>query len=129
MDADGSNVHRIGGPSGSADDQRWNDIAWSRDDWIVFTVGQTVNGCFNVRVDKIRPDGLDRTTVSSGGPYCTPPGREQSGDADPAVSADGKTIYNSRGFPYPRPAFRTRSCATCMPSQATHGRPERSRRT
>ena len=105
MDADGSNTHPVGGPTGADDDQRWNDFAWSSDDWIVFTVGQTVNGCFNVRVDKIRPDGSDRTKVSGGGPNCTPPGREQSGDADPGVSADGKTIYSSRGFPYPPPGF------------------------
>jgi WD40-like Beta Propeller Repeat len=105
MEADGSNTQRVGGPSGADDDQRWNDIAWSSDGWIVFTVGQTVNGCFNVRVDKIRPDGSDRTKVSGGGADCTPPGREQSGDADPGISADGRTIYSSRGFPYPPPGF------------------------
>lgn len=64
-----------------------------------------MNGCFKVRLDKMRPDGSGRTMVTDGGPYCTPPGREQSGDADPGFSADGKTIYSSRGFPYPPPGF------------------------
>ena len=79
----------------------WGDLAWSRDDWLMFTVGQTVSGCFKVRVDKIRPDGSQRTQVSDGGPNCTPAGLEQSGDADPGWSADGETIYSSRGFPVP----------------------------
>ncbi|HEY6928961.1 MAG TPA: hypothetical protein VJA66_04715 [Thermoanaerobaculia bacterium] len=105
MNADGSELHAIGGPSGAPDDQRWNDIAWSSDDWIAFTVGQTINGCFKVRVDKIRPDGSSRTRLTDGGPYCTPPGKEQSGDADPGFSADGKTIYSSRGFPYAPPGL------------------------
>ena len=39
--------------------------------------------------------------MSDGGPNCTPPGLEQSGDADPGWSADGATIYSSRGFPVP----------------------------
>jgi dipeptidyl aminopeptidase/acylaminoacyl peptidase len=105
MDADGSNLRLVGAPSTAPDDLRWNDFAWSSDDWILFTVGQTVNGCFKVRVDKIRPDGSDRTRVTDGGPYCTPPGWEQSGDADPGVSADGKTIYSSRGYPFSPPGF------------------------
>lgn len=105
MDADGSNSLLVGAPSGRDDDQPWNDIAWSNDDWIFFTVGQTVGGCFNVRIDKIRPDGSDRTRVTDGGPFCTPPGREQSGDADPGISPDGGTVYSSRGFPFPPPGF------------------------
>jgi WD40 repeat protein len=105
MDADGGNPARVGGPSGGNEDLRWNDFAWSSDDWVVFTVGQIVDGCFNVRVDRIRPDGTDRTPMSAGGPFCTPPGREQSGDADPGISADGKTIYSSRGFPFPPRGF------------------------
>jgi Tol biopolymer transport system component len=105
MDADGSNPRPVGQPSGASDDQRWADVAWSHDDWIYFTVGQTLNGCFNVRVDRIRPDGTGRAKVSGGGPYCTPRGREQSGDADPGISADGSTVYSSRGFPFPPPGF------------------------
>jgi hypothetical protein len=105
MDADGSSPRLVGVPSGAGDDQRWNDIAWSSTDWIIFTVGQTVNGCFNVRLDRIRPDGTDRTRITDGGPDCTPPGREQSGDADPGISADGATIYSSRGFPEAPPGF------------------------
>src|SRR5207244_2021750 len=57
------------------------------------------NNCFKVRMDKIRPDGSARTKVSDGGSNCTPMGFEQSGDADPGFSSDGKTIYSSRGFP------------------------------
>jgi Tol biopolymer transport system component len=58
---------------------------------------------FKVHTEKIRPDGSQRTQVSDGGPNCTPPGFEQSGDADPGWSADGSIIYSSRGFPV-RPA-------------------------
>lgn len=99
MNADGSRVHRIGRPSGSLDDKVWGDYAWSRDNWILFTVGQYSNNCFKARLDKIRADGSHRTKVTDGGPNCTPPGMEQNGDADPGFSADGKTIYSSRGFP------------------------------
>jgi hypothetical protein len=99
MNADGSGSHLVGAPSGALDDLRWNDFAWSSDDWILFTVGQNTDNCFKVRLDKIRPDGTARTQVTDGGPNCTPPGKEQSGDADPGFSADGKTIYSSRGFP------------------------------
>jgi len=105
MDADGSNQHLVAAPSGADDDLRWNDFAWSSTDWVLFTVGQNVGGCFKVRLDKIRPDGSDRTPVTDGGPFCTPPGREQSGDADPGFSADGGTIYSSRGFPFEPPGF------------------------
>src|SRR5262249_21855873 len=105
MNADGSNQHLIGAPSGSPDDIRWNDFAWSSDDWILFTVGQIIGGCFKVRLDKIRPDGTERTQVTDGGPHCTPQGWEQSGDADPGFSSDGKTIYSSRGFPIAAPGF------------------------
>jgi hypothetical protein len=99
MNADGSNVHLVGGPSGALDDNHWADFAWSSDDWILFTVAQFTNNCYKVRLDKIRPDGTARTKVTDGGPNCTPGGMEQSGDADPGFSADGRTIYSSRGFP------------------------------
>ena len=99
MNADGSNAHRVGAPSGAVNDEHWADFAWSSDDWILFTVGQTTGGCFKVRLDKIRPDGTARTQVTDGGPNCTPSGKEQSGDADPGFSADGQTIFTSRGFP------------------------------
>jgi hypothetical protein len=99
MNADGSGSRLVGGPSGAPDDLRWYDFAWSGDDWIVFTVAQFTNHCFKARLDKIRPDGTTRTKVTDGGPNCTPAGMEPSGDADPGFSADGKTIYSSRGFP------------------------------
>jgi len=98
---DGSAPARVAHARGTSDDQAWGDLAWSRDDWLMFTVGQTLNGCFKVRVDKIRPDGSQRSQLSDGGPNCTPPGKEQSGDADPGWSADGRTVYSSRGFPVP----------------------------
>lgn len=100
---DGSAPVQIAAARGSADDMFFGDLAWSRDNWLLFSVAQNVNGCFKVRTDKIRPDGSERTQVSDGGPNCTPPGFEQSGDADPGWSADGATIYSSRGFPA-RPA-------------------------
>lgn len=99
MNADGSDAHRIGLASGGDDDLGWGDYAWSSDDWILFTVAQRINGCFKVRLDKLRPDGSARTKITDGGPSCTPDGMEQSGDADPGWSPDGKTIYSSRGFP------------------------------
>lgn len=99
MNADGSDVRRVGSPSGAPDDLGWGDFAWSSDDWILFTVAQNVDGCFKVRLDKIRPDGSARTKVTDGGPNCTPEGKEQCGDADPGFSADGQTIFTSRGFP------------------------------
>ncbi|HLQ23774.1 MAG TPA: hypothetical protein VK132_11240, partial [Gemmatimonadales bacterium] len=99
MSADGSGAAEVAHAAGSADDMQWGDPAWSADDWILFVVGQTTNGCFKTRLDKIRPDGTARTKVTDGGPNCTPQGMEQSGDADPGFSADGKTIFTSRGFP------------------------------
>jgi Tol biopolymer transport system component len=101
MSADGSNPVLLGRPSAALDDLQWGDLAWSRDDWILFSVAQNTNNCFKVRLDKIRPDGTARTQVTDGGPNCTPPGMEQSGDADPGWSADGTTIYSSRGLPVP----------------------------
>jgi hypothetical protein len=98
MNLDGSSPHVVAQPSGALDDLRWDDFAWSSDNWIVFTVGQNTNNCFKVRVDKIRPDGTSRTQLTNGGPSCTPPGMEQYGDADPGISADGRTIYSSRGL-------------------------------
>ena len=98
---EGSSPTRVASASGAGDDMFWGDLAWSRDNWLLFTVAQNVNGCFKVRTDKIRPDGSQRTQVSDGGPNCTPAGLEQSGDADPGWSADSGTIYSSRGFPVP----------------------------
>jgi len=99
INPDGSDPVLIAQSSNTVDDMQWGDIAWGPDDWILFSVAQNVNGCFKVRTDKIRPDGSSRTQVSDGGPNCTPPGFEQSGDADPGWSPDGNTIYSSRGFP------------------------------
>jgi Tol biopolymer transport system component len=98
---DGSNPQAIGAASGAADDWVWGDIAWSRDNWILFVVGQnTAEGSFcNSRIDKIRPDGSQRTQVTDGGPDCTPPGKEAIGDADPGWSSDGQTIFSSHGLP------------------------------
>jgi Tol biopolymer transport system component len=99
MNADGSDPVMVAHPSGALDEIRWGDLAWSSDNWILFSVAQNIQNCFKVRLDKIRPDGTARTQVTDGGPNCTPSGKEQSGDADPGFSADGKTIYSSRGFP------------------------------
>jgi Tol biopolymer transport system component len=101
--ADGSHAQEIAAAAGTPDDMSWGDIAWSSDDWILFSVSQNVGGCFKVRTDKILPDGGSRTQVTNGGPSCTPMGFEQSGDADPGWSPDGKTIYSSRGFPVEPP--------------------------
>jgi len=99
MNADGSHAREIAGPSGAPDDVNWGDLAWSSSDWILFVTAQNIDGCFKTRLDKIRPDGSQRTKVTDGGANCTPVGMEQSGDADPGFSADGRTIYSSRGFP------------------------------
>jgi Tol biopolymer transport system component len=97
---DGSNPQTVGAASGASDDWVWVDIAWSSNNWILFGVGETVNGSFcKSRLDKIRPDGTSRTQVSDGGPNCTPPNKEANGDADAGWSSDGKTIYSSRGLP------------------------------
>jgi len=92
MNADGSDAHLLGAPSGALDDLRWGDFAWSSDDWILFTVAENTDDCFKARLDKIRPDGTARTKVTDGGPNCTPDGMEQSGDADPGFSADGTRV-------------------------------------
>jgi len=105
MDADGSHPRLVGQPSGAVDDLTWGDLAWSRDNWLLFSVGQNTQHCFKVRLDKMRPDGTARTQVTDGGPNCTPHGMEQSGDADPGFSADGQTIFSSRGFPVPPAGF------------------------
>jgi Tol biopolymer transport system component len=105
MNADGSGRRLIAIPSGTDDDRQWGDPAWSSDDWILFTVAQFTGGCFKVRLDKMRPDGSLRTKVTDGGSDCTPPGKEQSGDSDPGFSADGKTIFSSRGFSNAPPGF------------------------
>lgn len=101
MNADGSGAREVARPAGHDLDQDWGDIAWSSQDWILFSVGElgTRGDCFKVRLDKIRPDGTRRTRVTDGGPNCTPAGKEQSGDSDPGFSADGTTVYTSRGFP------------------------------
>jgi Tol biopolymer transport system component len=100
VDVDGSNPEVVGSASGAADDWIWGDIAWSRENWILFVVGQnSADGSFcNSRVDKIRPDGSARTQVTDGGQTCTPPDKEAIGDADPGWSSDGATIYSSRGL-------------------------------
>jgi dipeptidyl aminopeptidase/acylaminoacyl peptidase len=107
MNADGSDPHEIGRPSGGNLDFEWGDIAWSSQDWILFVVAQndSNNACFKTRLDKVRPDGTQRTQVTDGGPNCTPTGMEQNGDADPGFSSDGATIYTSRGFPLSPPGF------------------------
>ncbi len=97
--SDGTKSQTIGVASGAADDWVWGDIAWSRQDWILFVVGQNASSGFcTSRIDKIRPDGSQRTQVTDGGPECTPPGKEAVGDADPGWSSDGATIYSSRGL-------------------------------
>lgn len=102
MNRDGSGAREVARPKGDDSDLVWADPAWSVDDWILLTVGVNPGGsCFKVKLDKIRPDGTGRTQVTDGGPNCTPPGREQSGDADPGFSADGRTIFSSRGYPNP----------------------------
>jgi Tol biopolymer transport system component len=99
IDADGENAQTVGSASGAPDDWVWGDIAWSRENWILFVVGQRLDGSFcSSRIDKIRPDGSERTQVTDGGPSCTPPGKEAIGDADPGWSSDGQTIYSSRGL-------------------------------
>ncbi len=98
-DADGANAHRIAASPGTREDGAWGDIAWGPGDWILFTVQTNIGDCFKVRTDKIRADGSERTQVSDGGSSCTPQGFEQAGDADPGWSADGATIYTSRGLP------------------------------
>lgn len=107
MNADGSDAHEIGHPSGANLDVAWGDIAWSSQNWILFVVADkgASGACFKTRLDKVRPDGKQRTQVTEGGPNCTPPGMEQSGDADPGFSADGATIYTSRGFPSSSPGL------------------------
>lgn len=100
MQTDGSGARTIASASGAPNDLRWSDPAWSSDDWIAFAVTQVdANGCLKTRIDKIRPDGSSRTQVTDGGSNCTVSGFEASGDAQPAFSADGKTLYVSRGFP------------------------------
>jgi dipeptidyl aminopeptidase/acylaminoacyl peptidase len=108
MNADGSGQERLAQPSGAPDDIQWHDFAWSSDNWIYFVVEQTTNSCLKVRLDKIRPDGSARTQVTDGGPNCTPPNMEPYGDADPGISADGTTVYSSRGLS-PLPANPTQT--------------------
>jgi hypothetical protein len=106
MNADGSGQKLTGQPTGANDDLVWHDFAWSGgksggksgDDWIYFVVEQNTNNCLKVRLDKIHPDGSSRTQVSGGGTNCTPPNMEPYGDADPGISADGSTVYSSRGL-------------------------------
>lgn len=107
MDADGSDAHEVGRPSGDDLDLSWGDIAWSSQGWLLFVVAEkgTSGTCFKARLDKIRPDGAQRTRVTDGGPNCTPAGMEQSGDADPGFSADGATVYTSRGSPSSPPGM------------------------
>jgi hypothetical protein len=89
---------------------------------------QTVVVPNSARADKIRPDGSSRTLISDGGTNCTPSGFEQSGDADPGWSANGATIYSSRGFPVPPvgvPANATERKLYAFSSDAWYpGKPE-----
>src|SRR5712691_4176997 len=129
MNADGSGPHEIVAPAGPPSEPTFGDPAWSSDDWIFFVVAQVgTDGCFKTRVDKVRPDGTARTKVSDGGPNCTPAGKEQSGDADPGFSADGETIYSSRGFPtapYGAPSGLTERRLYSFSSDAWYpGKPE-----
>ncbi|HLQ21831.1 MAG TPA: hypothetical protein VK132_01425, partial [Gemmatimonadales bacterium] len=96
MSADGAGRRTILEPKGAPAELTFGDLAWSSDDWILFVVAQDTGGCFKTRIDKVRPDGAARTQVTDGGASCTPPGKEQCGDADPGFSADGRTIYSSR---------------------------------
>jgi Tol biopolymer transport system component len=127
MNAGGSNAHVVARPSGAPDDTRFGDYAWSNDGWIYFVVAQNTNNCFKTRVDKIRPDGSSRTQVSDGGPNCTPAGMQQNGDADPGVSADGATIFSSRGFPRApagQPAATERRLYAISSAAWSPGKPE-----
>jgi hypothetical protein len=108
MNPDGTGQQLIAQPSGPPDDVQWHDTAWSSDHWIYFVVEQIGNSCLKVRLDKIRPDGSARTQVTDGGPNCTPPNMEPYGDADPGISADGQTVYSSRGLS-PLPADHTQT--------------------
>lgn len=130
MNADGSDAHEIGHPSGENRDQFWGDIAWSSQDWILVVVGENnaSNTSFKARMDKIRPDGTQRTQVTDGGPNFTPPGMEQSGDSDPGFSADGSMIYTARGFPSSPPGMpgQTTRKLFAVSSDAWYpGKPER----
>src|SRR5271165_3509020 len=40
IDPDGSNPQKVASSSGAIDDLQWGDIAWSPDDWILFSVAQ-----------------------------------------------------------------------------------------
>ncbi|MGH8277188.1 MAG: hypothetical protein ACRETH_10895, partial [Steroidobacteraceae bacterium] len=125
MNADGSNPVTVGGPSGASDDLYWADIAWSSQDWILFVVGQDTNGCNKSRIDKIRPDGSSRIQVSDGGPNCTPPeSTNPYGDADPGWSADGSTIFSSRGLPPPASLPGLRHIFAFSSDAWTPGKPE-----
>jgi Tol biopolymer transport system component len=66
MNSDGTNPQLLLKPSGAPQEQNFGDTAWSSDNWILFSVGQTVENCFKVRLDKIRPDGSGRTQVTGG---------------------------------------------------------------
>ena len=99
MNADGSGAHRIARPAQTPGDMWWGDYLWSSDNWLYFSVAQKIDGCFKVRIDRMRPDGSGRAKIDQGGPNCTPNGLQQSGDADPGISPDGKTLYSSRGLP------------------------------
>ena len=126
MSSDGTGQQLVAQPSGALDDEAWFDIAWSSDNWIYFVVKQNTNNCFKVRLDKIRPDGSARTQVTDGGPNCTPPNMEPYGDADPGISADGQTVYSSRGLsPLPaNPAQTLRHLYSYSTDAYFPGKPE-----
>jgi Tol biopolymer transport system component len=131
MNADGSNAHEIAHPSGSDSDVLWGDVVWSSQNWIMFVVGQNSGPGSNInkaRIDKIRPDGTQRTQVTDGGPDPSAPGLEPSGDSDPCFSPDGSTIYSSRGFPYSPPGMpgqTVRKLYAVSSSAWYPGKPER----
>ncbi len=131
MNADGLNAHEIAHPSGSDSDVIWGDVAWSSQNWILFVVGQNNGPGSNInkaRIDKIKPDGTQRTEVTNGGPYPSAPGLEPSGDADPCFSPDGSIIYTSRGFPVSPPGMQGQTVRKlyAVSSDAWYaGKPER----
>jgi hypothetical protein len=106
--------HQVCGKISCQSDDRDRDNQWQQEQkagsWAGIPIFERhlseARGCFKVRIDRIRPNGSDRTRITNGGPSCTPAGLQQSGDADPAVSPDGKTIYSSRGLPLTVPGFR-----------------------
>ena len=100
MNADGSNDRLV--VQGTDAWKCCTDIAWSSNDWLISVIlDDSSPACVRSRIDKFRPDGTGIVQVTQGGPNCSDvsAGYETAGDADPGFSADGQTIYSSRGFP------------------------------